>query len=67
MFWGFLIFAALALVFVQLGAYSAWFAILKGALQLAIFVITGFVIVLIWRQVFRRKNDKQSIKGSTHV
>ena len=38
MFWVFLLFVILAFVFAQLGAYSVWFAILKGAPRVRIVV-----------------------------
>ena len=66
MFWGFLLFIVLALVFAQLGAYSVWFAILKGGLYLSSVVIGGLVIVLLWQRVFGQKN-KLPIKGRPHV
>ena len=56
MFWIFLLFVILAVVFAQLGAYSVWFAIFKGGLLLAVVVIIGLAIALLWRQVFRQKN-----------
>ena len=58
MFWGFLIFAGLAFVFAQLGAMSVWLTVLKGGLQLALVVIAGLAIVLLWRRVVGGKNDK---------
>jgi len=57
MFWIFLLFVILAVVFAQLGAYSVWFAIFKSGLLLAVVVIVGLAIALLWRQVFRQKNN----------
>jgi len=57
MFWIFLLFVILAVVFAQLGAYSVWFAIFKGGLLLAVVVIVGLAIALLWRQVFGQKNN----------
>ncbi|MGA9164010.1 MAG: hypothetical protein WBZ31_06105 [Thiobacillus sp.] len=57
MFWVFLLFVILAVVFAQLGAYSVWFAIFKGGLLLAVIVIIGLAIALLWRQVFGQKNN----------
>ncbi len=57
MFWVFLLFVILAFVFAQLGAYSVWFAILKGGLFLAFVLIIGLAIVLFWKQVFGQKNN----------
>ena len=54
MFWTFLLFSGLALVFTQLGAYSVWVVLLVGGLKLALLVIAGFVIALLWRKVFQK-------------
>ena len=54
MFWTFLMFTGLALVFAQLGAYSVLVAVLAGGLKIALLVIAGFVIVLLWRKVFQK-------------
>jgi hypothetical protein len=56
MFWVFLLFVILAFVFAKLGAYSVWFAIFKGGLLLALVMIVGLAIALLWRQVFGQKN-----------
>jgi hypothetical protein len=52
MFWGFLIFAGLALVFAQLGAMSVWLTVLKGGLMLALLIVVVMAILLLWRKVF---------------
>lgn len=57
MFWIFLLFVTIAVVFAQLGAYSVWFSIFKGGLFLAVVVIVGLAITLLWRQVFGQKNN----------
>jgi hypothetical protein len=54
MFWTFLMFTGLAVVFAQLGAYSVLVAVLAGGLKLALLIIAGFVIVLLWRKVFQK-------------
>jgi len=54
MFWGFLLFAGLAAVFVQLGAMSVWLSVLKGSLMLALLVVAVMAIVLLWRRVFHQ-------------
>ncbi|MCX7150197.1 MAG: hypothetical protein NTY05_12440 [Rhodocyclales bacterium] len=54
MFWTFMMFTGLAIVFAQLGAYSILVAVLAGGLKLALLVIAGFVIVLLWRKVFQK-------------
>lgn len=56
MFWTFLLFAGLAAVFAQLGAYSVMVALLSGGLKLALLVIAGFVIALLWRKVFPKNS-----------
>lgn len=57
MFWIPLLFVILAVVFAQMGAYSVWFGIFKGGLLLALVVIAGLAIALLWRQVFGQKNN----------
>ena len=54
MFWTFLILSGLALLFAQLGAYSVWVVLLAGGLKVALLVIAGLVITLLWRKVFSR-------------
>jgi membrane protein implicated in regulation of membrane protease activity len=56
MFWTFLLIAALALVFMKLGAYSVLVALLSGGLQLALFIIFGLVIAMLWRKIFPKNN-----------
>jgi hypothetical protein len=55
MFWMSLLLAALALVFFKLGALSVVTAVLSGGLLAALLVIACFVIVLMWRHLFRSK------------
>lgn len=38
--------------FIKLGMYSVWFTVLYGALKIALLIITGLFIAIIWRQVF---------------
>jgi len=52
MFWGFLIFSALAVVFAKLGAMSVWITVLKGGLFLALVIVIVMAIVILWRKVF---------------
>lgn len=54
MFWTVLIFAGLAFVFAQLGAYSVWVGLLAGGLKLALLVIVGLLIALLWRKVLSK-------------
>lgn len=58
MFWIFLIFLVLAFVFAQLGAYSVWFVIFKGGLQIALLVVAGLLIVLLWKKMLGGKNGQ---------
>jgi hypothetical protein len=58
MFWIFLLFIVVALVFAQLGAYSVWFMVLKGGLQLALFVVDGLLIVLLWQRIVGSGSNK---------
>jgi hypothetical protein len=58
MFWVFALVVVIALVFAQLGAYSVWFGILKTGLQLALIVIAGLTIVLLWKRIFGSKGEK---------
>lgn len=55
MFWAFILIAALALMFIKLGMYSVWVTVLYGAMQLALLVIVGLTIALIWSRVFGKK------------
>ena len=54
MVWAVLIFAGLAFVFAQLGAYSVWVVLLASGLKLALLVIAGLVIALLWRKVISK-------------
>lgn len=51
MFWVFILVAALGLGLIKLGTYSVWVTVLYGGLQLALLVIVGLTIALIWRRV----------------
>lgn len=55
MFWAFVLIAALAVVFVQLGAYSVWIAVLSIALKVALVALCGLAIALIWRWAFKAR------------
>ena len=56
MFWTFMMFAGLAAVFAQLGAYSVWVVLLAGGLKLALLAIAGLVVVLLWRKLFPKNS-----------
>lgn len=52
----FIILIALALVFVKLGALSVWVAVLSGALQGLVALVTMVAAVFGWRAWTRRRN-----------
>lgn len=56
MFWTFIIFAVLALVFIKLGAYSVWMAILSGGLKFAALVIICLVVWIVFKNVFHKSS-----------
>lgn len=56
MFWTFMTFAALALVFIKLGAISVWVTVLSGGLYFAALVIAGLAIALLWKKLFSRES-----------
>ena len=56
MFWIFLLVVGFALVFMQLGAVSVWTAVFAGGLRLALLVIAGLVIAMLWRKIFRKSS-----------
>lgn len=56
MFFIFIILIALALVFIKLGALSVWVAVLSGALQGLVALVTMVAVVFGWRAWTRRRN-----------
>lgn len=60
MFWTALMVGSLALVFAQLGAMSAWIAMLKIALLVALVILMGLSGILIWRKAFPRRQEAKS-------
>lgn len=52
MFWLAIIGVGLSLAFVKLGALSVWVGILAGGMKLALLVIAGLVIGLLWKNTF---------------
>lgn len=58
MFWMFVLVAVLAVVFIKLGMYSVWITVLSTALHLAVVIIAGLTIALIWRQFFRKRGSQ---------
>ena len=55
MFWIFILFTALAFLFIKLGAVSVWVAIFSAGLKLALLVIAGLTTALLWRKFFGKK------------
>lgn len=41
-------------MFIKLGMYSVWVNVLFGTLKIALIIMTGLFITIIWRKVFRR-------------
>lgn len=54
MIWTFIIFLGLALAFVKLGAYSVWMVVFSGGLKLAVAIIIGMVIWMIFRTRYQK-------------
>lgn len=55
MFWITILIAAFAAMMFKLGALSVLTAVLSSGLMAALLVIAGFVVVLLWRHLFRRE------------
>ena len=49
MFWIIIAVAALVMLFVKLGAVSVWVTVFSVGLKLALLVIAGLTIALIWK------------------
>lgn len=49
MVWVAVLLVALGIIFIKLGAYSVWITIFSVALKVAIVVIAGLTLLLIWR------------------
>ncbi len=52
MFWIAILITTLALMLVKLGALSVMVTVLSSFLYLALLIIAGLVITLLWRKVF---------------
>ena len=52
MFWIFILITALGFMLVKLGALSVMVKALLALLCLALLVIAGFVVALLWRKLF---------------
>ena len=53
MFWLSILVLSLSAVLIKLGALSVWMGILGVGLKLALLVIAGLVLILLWRSVAR--------------
>lgn len=49
MFWIFILLTALAFLFIKLGSVSVWITVFSVGLKLALLVIAGLTIALIWK------------------
>jgi hypothetical protein len=54
MFWIFILFTALALFFIKLGAVSVWVTLFSAGLKIALLVIAGLTIALIWNKFSKK-------------
>lgn len=63
MFLIFVLAVSLALVFVKLGALSVWVSVLSFAFKIALLIIAGFLVAVIWKKIFPRK---RAIQVLTH-
>ena len=61
MFWIFILITALGFMLVKLGALSVMVKALLALLCLALLVIAGFVVALLWRKVFGANGSKSSV------
>ena len=56
MFWIFILITAFGFILVKLGALSVMVTALSVFLYLALLVISGFVITLLWKKVFASRD-----------
>ena len=56
MFWLSMIVLSLSFVLVKLGAVSVWMGILSAAFKVALLVIAGLVLILLWNKVANAKS-----------
>ena len=61
MFWIFILITTLGFVLVKLGALSVMVTALSAFLYLALLVIAGLVITLLWRKVFGPRNSNSAV------
>jgi membrane protein implicated in regulation of membrane protease activity len=64
MFWIFILITTLGFVLVKLGALSVMVTALSVLLYLALLIIAGLVIVLLWKRVFSKPDRALSNNGS---
>lgn len=67
MFWIFILITALGFILVKLGALSVMVTALSVFLYLALLVIAGFVITLLWKKVFGAKNGTHLDNGTNRI
>ena len=63
MFWIFILITTLGFVLVKLGALSVMVTALSVLLCLALLIIAGLVIVLLWKRVFSKPDRALSNNG----
>ena len=61
MFWIFILITALGFMLVKLGALSVMVKALLALLCLALLIIAGLVIVLLWRKMFKANGSSSAI------
>lgn len=67
MFWFFILLTTLGFMLVKLGALSVMVTALSAFLYLALLIIAGLVITLLWRKVFGKQVLMQPIDGGNKI
>lgn len=67
MFWIFILITFLGFMLVRLGALSVMVTALSAFLCLALLVIAGLVITLLWRRVLEKQDRTPPNNGSSHI
>lgn len=67
MFWIFMLITSLALMLVKLGALSVMVTVLSSVLYLALLIIAGLVITLLWRKVFVKRDRTCPTSGASQI
>lgn len=57
MVFAFILIVIFIAIFIKLGMYSVWFTVLYGGLKIALIIITGLFVLIIWRQLFGNKKN----------